>query len=416
MDRDSTTAKVFSGKIKQGQRMTTNLTIQRLIILLIPIVLIGPLSMDMYLPAIPMMRNSLHVSNHAVQWTLSCFVLGFGVSQLLVGLFSATFGSSRCLITALAIYCLASIGASFSQSIEAIIAARLVQAVSACFTMVLAMALVRQCTNSIDENVKAYSVLSASTALAPIFAPILGAQLMIYFGSWRIIFQFLSIFSLFSLAIYTLAIHPRIKWQHAPKTILKSYAHVISSKEFWQYATYGAMGMMILFSFFSISPLILIDHYHISTQQFSMIFGAYGCCFLLGNLSAPLWNKRWPNLQSQLIAYSVIIVSSVIGLLSLEQSNHHLVIFLTVMFIINFFVGLTFGPALAGAMKPFKIQAEQASSVYGFQQFIVAFLVGTYLVNFNWISEEKFLIAILLLITPINIWIYLSRKDKFILL
>lgn len=128
--------------------MNSSININRLILLLIPIVLIGPLSMDMYLPAIPIMRDFFHVDNHSVQWTLSCFVLGFGISQLFVGFFSAKYGAGRCLIVALAIYCLGSIAASSSQSIEAIIVARLIQAVSACFTMVLAMALVRHCTRS----------------------------------------------------------------------------------------------------------------------------------------------------------------------------------------------------------------------------------------------------------------------------
>lgn len=264
-----------------------------------------------------------------------------------------------------------------------------------------------------DDNVKAYSVLSASTALAPILAPILGAQLMFSFGSWRVIFEFLSLFSLFSLAVYVVFIHQRVKWHHAPESIFQSYGHVIKSGEFWQYALYGAMGMMILFSFFSVSPLILIDHHHLTTQQFSLVFGAYGCCFLLGNLSAPYWSKRWPELQGQLVAYGIIIVCCCVGLLSISIQKSHMMMFLTVMFTNNFFVGLTIGPALAGAMKSFKLQAEQASSVYGFQQFIFAFLVGTSIVNLNWISEERFLFVLLAVITLINLGIYFARKDTF---
>lgn len=392
--------------------MKTALSLNRLILLLLPIVLIGPLSMDMYLPAIPEMRHAFHASQYLVQWTLSSFALGFGISQLMVGYFSAKFGSSRCLQMALIIYCLASIGANLSTSIEAIIIARFIQALGACFTMVLTMALVRHYTDSVDENIKAYSIFSAATALAPIFAPILGVGLIAYFGSWRIIFALLALLSFIGFVIFVKSIRSNIQWQHTPESILGSYLMVIKSYTFWLYALYGAMGMTILFSFFSISPLILIEHNQFSTQQFSLVFGGYGLCFLVGNLAAPYWSKYKPGLYGQLLAYTIIIINCLIGLFIFSLQKQHLTYFLLVMFINNFLIGLTFGPALAGAMKLFKMQSEQASSIYGFQQFFFAFIVGTLIVKLNWISEIKYISALLFILVPINGWIYFNCNEN----
>lgn len=377
---------------------------------LMPIVLLGPLSMDIYLPAIASIRSSLNASDIAVQWTLSSFVLGFGLCQLFVGMLSAVFGASRCLGSAIVVYGIACLGCSFSTTIYAVIAFRFLQAIAACTTLVLSMALVRRLAEDTNDNQRAYSILSASTALAPIFAPILGAQILQSFRYWQSVFVFLMFVSLLSYIIYQLKIKNVTATLSTSVFHKNAYSSVLKSSNFWVHALVGAAGMTILFSFFSVAPLILIHHYHFSAQQFSVIFGLYGTFFLSGNLLSSKWCQLIGSFNGLRCAYGMILfLSFLVTLIPFFHQNVYL--FLSFIMLINFFVGITFGPAMAGAMEPFQNIAEQAASIYGFQQFVIAFLIGTALVFFGWTSPLHIGVEIIM-ISLILLLLLLLLPDK----
>lgn len=381
-----------------------------LVLLLLPLIFINPLSLDLYLPALPHVRESLHTTASMAQWTLSIFILGFGTSQLFVGLLASKLGTGRILLVAVIIYTVATIGCVFSSSIYQLIFFRLVQAIMSGIVTVVSIALVRRILSGSEQNMKAYSWLLASASVSPIIAPSIGTQLM-QFGGWQAIFIFLTLFSLFGLVVYYLKIKPIAANFAISEKAFSAYMTVCKSVEFWRYAMAGAMSMAITFSFFSIAPLLFMDCYQYSSAQFSLFFGAYGAFCMVGNLLGPTWAAYWGNLRGIAFAYYAIIFLAVL-LWATTLLPAPPIAVAAIMSLINFFIGITFGPAMTGAMKPFKKIAEQAASIYGFQQYFIAFTLGTWMVCKEWLAPVHIALEILLISLFLLLFLFFTRGQN----
>ncbi len=154
----------------------------------------GPLSIDMYLPALPALADSFGTSPSRVQLTLSAFILGFGTAQLVYGPLSDRWGRKPPLLAGIGLYIGASVLCAFSTRVASLIVLRLLQGLGACAGPLIARAVVRD----IYDHDRAAYMLSLTTLImgaAPLVAPLLGGQLLLAFG-WRSIFGVLSGFGI----------------------------------------------------------------------------------------------------------------------------------------------------------------------------------------------------------------------------
>src|SRR3954449_651048 len=163
----------------------------RLVVVLGAVNAIGPLSIDMYLPAFPDIARSLSTSAAQVQLTLTACVAGLALGQLVVGPLSDRLGRRRPLIAAMTIYAVASICCSIAPSAPVLMALRLVQGLAGAGGVVIARAVVRDLHTG-AAAVRLFSSLMLVTGLAPILAPLAGAQVLAV-TSWRGIFVVLAI-------------------------------------------------------------------------------------------------------------------------------------------------------------------------------------------------------------------------------
>jgi len=171
-----------------------------LVFLLIPMVLFSALAMDIYVPAVPALPALLKTNADLVQLTLSCFIFGIGVGQVIAGPLSDSFGR-RCVgLMSLSIFVLASWGCALSQNIAQLIIARLVEALGACGCTVVALAMVRDAFPEKNQP-KIYSYLAGSISVAPILGPIIGGYLLLWFTNWRVMFLFLGLFGFIMLLL-----------------------------------------------------------------------------------------------------------------------------------------------------------------------------------------------------------------------
>lgn len=165
-----------------------------LIVLLGALTAFAPMSIDMYLPALPALQRSLGVNAEAGQSTLAAFLAGMAIGQFFYGPASDRFGRRGPILIGIAVYTLASAACALAGSLQTLVVMRFIQALGGCAGSVVARAVVRDRFDHI-ETARMLSLLMLVMGLAPIFAPMAGAVILLV-GGWRMIFWALAGFGL----------------------------------------------------------------------------------------------------------------------------------------------------------------------------------------------------------------------------
>ena len=161
-----------------------------LLVLLALLSAFTPLSIDMYLPALPVITQDLRGSVGDIQLTLSAFMIAFGAGQIFYGPAGDRFGRRPVILTGIAVYVVASIGCAFAASAGHLITLRFLQGLAACGGVVLARTMVRDLAER-DQAARAMSLMHACSSIAPMLAPLIGGQVLWFLG-WRAIFWVLA--------------------------------------------------------------------------------------------------------------------------------------------------------------------------------------------------------------------------------
>jgi len=163
------------------------------------LVAIGPLSTDMYLPAFPALMKAFNAEINQVQSTLSTFLVGFALAQLIYGPLSDRFGRKPVMLGGFLLFLFSSVAIVFADSIETLIWLRLFQAIGGSVGPVLGRAIVRD-IHGPTEAARQLAYISTAMALAPAVAPILGGYLTIWYG-WTSTFMFLAAYALIAIVL-----------------------------------------------------------------------------------------------------------------------------------------------------------------------------------------------------------------------
>lgn len=190
---------------------------------------ISPFSVDMYLPGFPAIAKDLHTSISQVQLSLTAYLIGISVGQLLYGPLLDRYGRKLPLYAGLVLYVLASVGCALSTSIEALILMRLLQALGGCVGLVAAQALVRDLF-PVNQIAQVFSLLILVMAVSPMIAPTVGGYATVRFG-WHFIFIILAVITVLMLVGIYFALPngrpPDPTLSLRPKAVLSSYLTVL---------------------------------------------------------------------------------------------------------------------------------------------------------------------------------------------
>ncbi|TSD50328.1 multidrug effflux MFS transporter [Rhodococcus sp. KBS0724] len=258
---------------------------------------IAPLSTDMYLPGLPIMAESLDTSAASVQLTLTTFMAGLGIGQLIIGPISDGIGRRRLLLGAAAITTLASAACALAPNIEFLIGARLIQGLSGGAAIVLARACIADRARG-NGAAKLFSIMMIIGGVAPVIAPLLGGVLLGPVG-WRGIFWVLTAAGVVMVAgVLTLVpetLPPERRHGGGLKALVANVGYVTGNRRYLGYALAFIFGFGALFSYISASPFVVQNVLGLTPSQFSMVFAvnAVGMVVaatitarLLGRLSA----------------------------------------------------------------------------------------------------------------------------------
>jgi DHA1 family bicyclomycin/chloramphenicol resistance-like MFS transporter len=342
---------------------------------------LGPLSIDMYLPSFQAIARDLTASPAQVQLTLAVFFVALGIGQAFYGPISDRFGRRRPLCFGLALYVLASAGCASARSIEALVAWRFAQALGGCAGMVIARAVVR---DRFDEREAArfFSLLILVTGLAPILAPSIGGQILVFF-SWRAIFWALAGFALvgFITATFVLpeSLPPERRTEGGVATALFVYARLLRDRAFMRYALSGALVISGMFAYIFGSPFVFMQIHGVRPERFGWIFGAIA----FGLISASQLNRVvLARVAGARILSHALVVTAGAGMILLVMAwtgAGGLAGLLGPLFVYIASLGFVLPNVMATALGPQGRNAGTASALLGTLQFGAGATVGTLL-------------------------------------
>src|ERR1700734_3557056 len=250
---------------------------------------IAPLSIDIYLPALPMLRQALAADEAQTLFTLSAFFIGFGGGQLLFGPLLDRFGRKPLLIVGLIVYVAASIACASAASMSTIIFWRFIQALGGSVVPTAVQAMVRDLYDR-NQTARVLSLNMVVTASAPVIAPLVGGQLLLWFD-WRGIFWVLVIFGVISLcAAFRLpeTLAPSRRNEAHPLAMLLGYFQFLRSIRYVGYVACSAFYFCCLFAFIAGSPFVYIEYFGVPPQYYGFLFGVN----MLGMIASTFINSR----------------------------------------------------------------------------------------------------------------------------
>ncbi|SDV47743.1 Bcr/CflA family multidrug efflux MFS transporter [Chitinasiproducens palmae] len=357
---------------------------RRLILLLGALAACGPISVDMYLPALPAIAQGFGVDQAAAQLTLTLFMIGFAAGMLLYGPLSDAYGRRRLLIAGVAIYALASLGCAFAPSIGVLIGLRFVQALGAGAAAVLARAIARD-AHAPSEAARVMSILGIVTAVGPLLAPLIGGQ-MLLLGGWRAVFGLLAAYGALSFVAVIRKVPetwpPERRAKAALRNSLHAYGRIARDPLALGYLMCACLSFAAMFAYLAGTPFVYIEYYGVSPQHYGLLFAGN----IVGMVALNFMNSRLVGRVGTLPITRVVVTVHLIAALATAFVSITGLGGLPALAVCLFFVVSTV--AVLGAncvtdlMHRYPSAAGAAAALFGALQFVcgacVASLVGVF--------------------------------------
>ncbi|SMG43656.1 multidrug effflux MFS transporter [Paenibacillus aquistagni] len=342
---------------------------------------IGPLSIDMYLPSLPILAADLKTTASFAQLTLTAFMLGIALGQLLMGPLSDAHGRRKPLIASLVVYALSSFLCAFIPSIWGLVFLRFVQGVAGAGGIVIARAMVRDLYDG-PELTKFFSLLMLINGLAPILAPVAGGQLL-KFTTWNGVFVVLGALGILLIAgaVFGLkeTLPSSMRASGGVKQTVSTFGLLLKDRVFVGYMLSMGLVSASMFAYISGSPFVLQDIYGVSPQGFSMFFAINGLGLIIATQITGRLAGRYTE-RSLFTAGLIISLVSCLALLIVVLLHAPLPAVLIPLFIAVSSTGVVNTAGFSLAMGNQKKRAGSASALLGLLPFIsgsiVAPLVG----------------------------------------
>jgi DHA1 family bicyclomycin/chloramphenicol resistance-like MFS transporter len=338
----------------------------------------GPLAIDMYLPALPTIARELESDAASVQISLAVYFAGLAIGQAFYGPLSDRFGRKRALYFGLTLFALSSVGCAVAGSVRTLIVWRFSQALGGCAPLVVPRAVVRDYYDQ-RGSARMLSLLMLVMGLAPILAPLAGGQLLVRLG-WRSIFWVLALYGTASLTIVAIFLReslPQASRRAQPlAAVVAVYARLLRDRRFMGYVLTGGLIFAGLLAYIAGSPFVFIDLFHVPPERYGLFFGANA----IGIIIASQVN-RWLAAQTDpdRIVRMVLPVAVVAGLTLALNAATGLGGFAGILIPLFFFIachGFVMPNTTAVAMAPHGAIAGSASAMLGTVQFVLGAAAG----------------------------------------
>ncbi|OZC85972.1 Bcr/CflA family drug resistance efflux transporter [Rhodococcus sp. 06-418-5] len=354
----------------------------RVILVLGALIALGPLTIDMYLPALPAIADDLNTPSSAVQLTLAGTLIGLALGQLVIGPLSDIVGRRLPLIVGTGVHILASVACIVAPNIAVLGGLRVVQGLGAAAAAVVAMAIVRDLFSG-RAAATVLSRLMLVMGVAPVLAPSLGGAVLLV-GSWRLVFAALAIMgvALITLAIVSLreTLPPERRRASGVMPVLRTYRSLLRDAQFVVLVLVAALAMSSLFAYIAGSSFVLQEEFGLDEQQFAIVFAAGAISLIGASQLNVLLLGRFAPVQIVLAALSfAVLAGGVMAVLAIAEIGGMAGFVIPLWFVLGA-VGFVMPNAPALALSRHGEAAGGAAALLGAAQFglgaIVAPIVG----------------------------------------
>lgn len=358
---------------------------------------LGPLTIDMYLPALPRIAEDLAVSSSVVQLTLTGTLAGLALGQLIIGPLSDSLGRRIPLMVGIMLHMVASLVCLFAPNIEVLGAGRVLQGFGAAAAAVVAVAVVGDLyVDSAAATVMSRLILVLG--VAPVIAPSLGAVVLLK-ASWHWIFAVLVVLAGLLLLLAALALPETLPVPHRRplhvRSIVATYGELLRDFRFMTLVLVAALSMAGLFGYIAAAPFVLQGDYGLNQQSFALVFAA-GAIILIGaTQSNVVLLRRFSPQAIMLVALIVSVVAAIVFVVLAVTGVAGLAGFLAPVLVILGGMGLVLPNAPAVALSRHHDASGTAAALLGAAQFglgaVTAPVVGM-------LGNNEFALALVMLV------------------
>ncbi|MGM0985580.1 MAG: multidrug effflux MFS transporter [Pseudomonadota bacterium] len=350
---------------------------------------LAPFAIDAYLPAMSAIAAHIGASIHHTELSLSTFLAGFALGQLVFGPVSDRMGRKPVLLGGLVVFLLASLMITTVGSLGELLGWRFIQALGGGATVVNSAAIVRDCFKG-REAAKVMSTMAIIMLMAPLVAPVVGSGLL-YLADWWLIFVFLAAYAGFLMWLLgTRLPETRLPGSSAatPARVLANYASVIKDRRAMGFVAAASMSFAGLFAFVTASPFLYLEHFDLAPSLYPLVFGVNVLAMVGANrLNIRLLSRRSPlqnlrlGLGIQLAAATGLVVMVASGLESLVTMVPLIMLFAGT-------IGLIAPNAITSLLDRFHHMSATAAALQGSLQFscgaLAGVLVGAFEIDSAW--------------------------------
>lgn len=339
---------------------------------------LGAITVDMSLPIMPTVADEFAVEPARVQMTLSALLLGLGAGQLVHGPLADRIGRRPVILGALAIYILASLLAMASASIDMLILARFAQGLAGSAGHGIARAIIRDLFER-DKAAAMMSRLFVLSSLGPLTAPLIGGQILLWFG-WRAIYAYFALVALGCLIAVWASLRETLReeFRHTLTVgrIVVGYLRLFSDRRYLGYVMTMVLGFTGMFIYLAQSPFVIIQLYGVPPQYYGFIF-ALNVLGMMGwsALGARLVGRHGAARLVALGAWALLASGAFVGLVAVTGWGG-LPLLVLALFTYVPLVGLVSPNATAAAMQGFPHMAGQAAALSGAINFVLGAAAG----------------------------------------
>lgn len=362
-------------------RVPKSATPWRLLALLMAMTAMGPVALNILVPAIPQLARVLETDSGTVQLTVSLFLLSLATAQLLLGPLSDRFGRRPVVLAGLSLAVVASFAAIATTSINALIIARIIQAMGAATGVVIGRAIIRDLFER-DRAASMLGLVATAMVVAPMVAPLIGGILDTAFG-WHAIFLFVALFSLVVLiwAYVTLPeTAPAPTTEKAQARLWSDWGALLISRNFHGYVLAASLGSAQFFTFIGGGPHVVVTQMGRSSAEYGLWFAITSLGYMAGNFAASRLSQRY-GVNAMIIygtAFEIVGAAIGVAVVAMFPDAGPAVIFLP-QIIISFGNGVLLPNAIAGAVSVRPHAAGAASGITGFVQMAIGALAAQFI-------------------------------------
>jgi DHA1 family bicyclomycin/chloramphenicol resistance-like MFS transporter len=338
-------------------------------ILVTLLVAVGSFAIAVYTPSMPAIAEEFAASTDQVKLTLTVFMLGFALGQLVYGPVSDRWGRRGVLLAGLAVFIAGDVACVLATSIEHMLAGRFLQALGACAGPVLGRAVVRD-VHGRRNTARVFAWMGTALALAPVIGPTVGGHLHVWFG-WRASFLLLTGMGAVLMLAIILFLPETNRTADAEATdfrrMMRNFATLLGDRPFLGYLLCGSFIYSGLFCYMAIAPFLIIDGLGLTPEKFGFLSIFTTTSYLVGTVIAARLSPGW-GIDRIIRIGTWLALGGGVLMLAVAEWVLSIPAIVGPMMIFAVGMGLVLPNSLAGGMIPFPRMAGSASALLGFGQ------------------------------------------------